>query len=141
MPDGVSGRAGGIISLTISGYCQALLAPVFPETLLTESLLPDPLDAPAAPVATKAASDAPKRARGAKVAEAEAPPAFEAALAELESLVGTMEDGSLPLETSLAAYRRGVALVRICQERLADVEGQVKVLEADLLRPLGADEA
>ena len=66
---------------------------------------------------------------------------LSAGIRELESLVGTMEDGSLPLETSLAAYRRGVALVRICQERLADVEGQVKVLEADLLRPLGADEA
>lgn len=104
---------------------------------MTESLLPDPFDAPAAPKAP----EAPKRTRVAKAAEAEAPPAFEAALAELESLVGTMEDGSLPLETSLAAYRRGVALVRICQERLADVEGQVKVLEADLLRPLGADEA
>ncbi|MCY1377298.1 Exodeoxyribonuclease 7 small subunit [compost metagenome] len=47
-----------------------------------------------------------------------------------------MEDGSLPLEQSLAAYRRGVALTRVCQDRLAQAEQQVKVLEGDLLRPL-----
>ncbi len=66
------------------------------------------------------------------------PQDFETALAELESLVAAMEDGSLPLEQSLAAYRRGVALTRVCQERLAQAEQQVKVLEGDLLRPLDA---
>ncbi|CAM4102692.1 exodeoxyribonuclease VII small subunit [Bordetella muralis] len=64
------------------------------------------------------------------------PQDFETALAELETLVATMEGGSLPLEQSLAAYRRGVELTRICQERLAQAEQQVKVLEDGLLRPL-----
>jgi exodeoxyribonuclease VII small subunit len=64
------------------------------------------------------------------------PQDFETALAELESLVEVMEDGSLPLEQSLAAYRRGVALARICQDRLTQAEQQVKILEGDLLRPL-----
>ncbi|OZI21419.1 exodeoxyribonuclease VII small subunit [Bordetella genomosp. 9] len=64
------------------------------------------------------------------------PQDFETALAQLESLVAAMEDGSLPLEESLAAYRRGVELTRICQERLAQAEQQVRVLEGDLLRPL-----
>ena len=64
------------------------------------------------------------------------PQDFETALAELESLVAAMEDGSLPLEQSLAAYRRGVELTRVCQDRLAQAEQQVKVLEGDLLRPL-----
>lgn len=64
------------------------------------------------------------------------PQDFESALAELETLVQTMENGSLPLEQSLAAYKRGVALTRICQDRLAQAEQQVKVLEGDLLRPL-----
>jgi exodeoxyribonuclease VII small subunit len=67
------------------------------------------------------------------------PQDFETALAQLEALVAAMENGSLPLEESLAAYRRGVELTRICQERLAQAEQQVKVLEGDLLRPLGAD--
>lgn len=64
------------------------------------------------------------------------PQDFETALAELEALVATMEGGSLPLEQSLAAYRRGVELTRVCQERLAQAEQQVKVLEDGLLRPL-----
>ena len=64
------------------------------------------------------------------------PQDFETALAELETLVPAMEDGSLPLEQSLAAYRRGVELTRVCQERLAQAEQQVKVLEDGLLRPL-----
>lgn len=68
--------------------------------------------------------------------QAPAPQDFETALAELEALVAAMEDGSMPLEQSLAAYRRGVELTRICQEKLAQAEQQVKVLEGDLLRPL-----
>lgn len=71
-------------------------------------------------------------------AAAPLPQAFEAALAELEAVVAAMEDGSLPLAASLEAYRRGVDLSRICQERLTEAEHQVKVLEGDLLRPLPA---
>jgi len=63
------------------------------------------------------------------------PQDFEAALGELEALVAMMEDGSMPLESSLAAYRRGVDLVRVCQDRLARAEQQVRVLEGELLRP------
>ncbi|VCU71332.1 Exodeoxyribonuclease 7 small subunit [Pigmentiphaga humi] len=66
------------------------------------------------------------------------PQDFETALGELESLVARMEDGSLQLESSLAAYRRGVELVRVCQERLARAEQQVRVLEGELLRPFEA---
>jgi len=49
-----------------------------------------------------------------------------------------MEDGALPLEASLAAYKRGVALSRVCQDRLAQAENQVRVLEGELLKPLDA---
>ena len=64
-----------------------------------------------------------------------APQDFETALGELEALVAMMEDGAMPLEKSLAAYRRGVELVRVCQDRLARAEQQVRVLEGELLRP------
>ena len=67
------------------------------------------------------------------------PQDFETALAELESLVASMESGSLSLEQSLVAYRRGAALTRICQQKLAQAEQQVKVLEAGMLRPLDTD--
>jgi exodeoxyribonuclease VII small subunit len=54
---------------------------------------------------------------------------FETALAELEELVHSMEDGKLELEASIAAYRRGLALMQHCQGRLADAEQQIRVLE------------
>lgn len=55
-------------------------------------------------------------------------PSFEAALAELEKLVASMEGGELSLEASLAAYKRGMELVRFCQQQLADAEQQVRIL-------------
>ena len=64
------------------------------------------------------------------------PQDFETAMAQLESLVISMESGGMSLEQSLAAYQRGVALSRVCQQRLAAAEQHVKVLEADMLRQL-----
>lgn len=54
---------------------------------------------------------------------------FETALAELENLVHSMEDGRLELEASIAAYRRGMALMKHCQAQLAEAEQQIRVLE------------
>ncbi len=67
---------------------------------------------------------------------------FESALKELESLVGQMESGELPLEQSLSAYKRGTELLQFCQKSLADVEQQVRILnEANQLQPyVDADE-
>lgn len=64
------------------------------------------------------------------------PQDFESAIAELESLVASMESGGMSLEQSLAAYQRGVALSKVCQQRLSAAEHQVKVLEADMLKQL-----
>jgi exodeoxyribonuclease VII small subunit len=63
------------------------------------------------------------------------PPAnFEAAIAELEDIVARMEGGALPLQDSLAAYRRGAALLQYCQAALKDAEQQVEVLERGVLK-------
>lgn len=71
---------------------------------------------------------------------ASVPPAsYEAAMAELETLVASMESGELPLEASLAAYRRGAELVRYCQQKLERVEQQVRVLEGEVLKPLASE--
>ena len=59
---------------------------------------------------------------------------YEAALAELEMLVHNMESGRLPLEESIAAYRRGSELLRHCQQQLADAEQKIQVLENGTLR-------
>ena len=71
-----------------------------------------------------------------------APPAsFEEAMEELEQLVARMEAGELPLEASVAAYKRGSELVRYCAGQLDKVESQVKVLEGEILKPFGGDDS
>ena len=65
---------------------------------------------------------------------AESPPSSEAALAELEAIVGRMESGELPLSESLAAYKRGAALLAFCQAALKDAQQQVQVLEKGVLK-------
>jgi exodeoxyribonuclease VII small subunit len=67
------------------------------------------------------------------------PASFEEAMAELEQLVAQMEAGELPLEASVAAYKRGSELVKFCAGQLDKVESQVKVLEGDMLKPFATD--
>jgi len=67
------------------------------------------------------------------------PQSLEAALAELEKIVSSMEEGELPLERSLAAYKRGAELLKYCQAALQDAQQQVKVLENGILRDFKSD--
>jgi exodeoxyribonuclease VII small subunit len=55
-------------------------------------------------------------------------PGFEQALSELETIVSQMESGQLPLEQSLAAYKRGTELLQSCQKSLAAIEQQIQIL-------------
>jgi exodeoxyribonuclease VII small subunit len=64
---------------------------------------------------------------------------FEAAIAELESVVKKLENGDLPLEQSLALYERGVQLSRFCHARLEEAERRIEVLtERGDLKPAPA---
>jgi exodeoxyribonuclease VII small subunit len=65
-----------------------------------------------------------------------APPSFEASLSELETIVQNMEAGALSLEQSLAAYQRGMELLKSCQGTLAAAEQKIAVLENGTLRDL-----
>jgi exodeoxyribonuclease VII small subunit len=67
------------------------------------------------------------------------PSSFEEAMSELEQLVAQMEAGELPLEASVAAYKRGSELVKYCAAQLDKVDSQVKVLEGEMLKPFAAD--
>ena len=71
----------------------------------------------------------------------QAPESFEAALAELETIVRDMEAGSLTLEQSLAAYQRGTQLLKFCQGQLAAAEQKIQILEAGELAQFNAGEA
>lgn len=53
---------------------------------------------------------------------------FEAATAELGTIVAQMESGDLSLEQSLQAYTRGAALLKRCQQTLSAVEQQIQIL-------------
>ena len=71
---------------------------------------------------------------------ASATPTFETSLAELEKIVEAMEEGQMPLEQSLAAYKRGAELLKFCQAQLHDAQQQVKILENGVLKNFGAAE-
>ena len=60
--------------------------------------------------------------------EEQTPLDFEAALAELETLVARMEEGELPLEEALEQFERGISLTRLCQRALREAEQKVDVL-------------
>lgn len=54
--------------------------------------------------------------------------AFDQALAELQSVVGRLEAGGLPLESSIELYERGVALHAHCARLLSQAELRVQRL-------------
>jgi exodeoxyribonuclease VII small subunit len=61
-------------------------------------------------------------------------PSYEAAVAELEALVGRLDSGEMPLEQMLSSYQRGAQLLQFCRERLQAVEDQIKVLDDGALK-------
>jgi exodeoxyribonuclease VII small subunit len=64
------------------------------------------------------------------------PTTFEAALQEFEQIVLTLESGGTPLEESLQAYERGMALRHFCEETLTQAEQKIRLLENGSLREL-----
>lgn len=58
----------------------------------------------------------------------ESKPAFEASLAELESIVKQLEAGDLPLERSLELYEKGMRLSAECRQELEEAETRVEIL-------------
>ncbi|HQX82987.1 MAG TPA: exodeoxyribonuclease VII small subunit [Vicinamibacterales bacterium] len=53
---------------------------------------------------------------------------FESAIAELETLVKQLEDGDLPLDTSLKLFERGVELSRYCHDQLGAAQKRIELL-------------
>lgn len=80
----------------------------------------------------------------AKTADKQSPIAdlkFETAITELENIVRSMEgntNDALDLEASIAAYQRGMALLKHCQNQLADAEQRIEVLSASNLNETSA---
>jgi exodeoxyribonuclease VII small subunit len=73
------------------------------------------------------------------MAETPPPKDFESALAELEGIVTSMEGEQMPLKESLAAYKRGAALVVFCQAALKDAQQEIEILEKGVLKAFAPD--
>jgi len=54
---------------------------------------------------------------------------FEAALAELERIVDSMESGEVPLADLLARFEEGGKLLKVCEARLKDAEMKIEQLK------------
>ena len=71
-----------------------------------------------------------ERAPEAAAANSTQPPSFEVGLAQLADLVNRLEGGGLGLSESIAAYERGVAILRGLHDELARAEERIRVLTA-----------
>lgn len=58
---------------------------------------------------------------------------FRQAMAELDTIMTTLESNTLELEDSLRAYERGVELLRALKARLSDAQQKVDVLMGELV--------
>lgn len=64
------------------------------------------------------------------------PQSFESAITELETIVREMESGTISLEQALEHYRKGIGLLKYCDQTLRAAEQQVSKLENGRLKPL-----
>ena len=53
---------------------------------------------------------------------------FENAIARLEQIVRSLENGPAPLDDALMLFEEGVRLVKLCNDKLANAEAQIKLL-------------
>lgn len=56
---------------------------------------------------------------------------FEDAMAELETIVRSLETGNTKLDDSIAAYERGVALRKHCETRLENARLKIEKITLD----------
>ncbi|HVZ69216.1 MAG TPA: exodeoxyribonuclease VII small subunit [Rhizomicrobium sp.] len=64
---------------------------------------------------------------------------FEAALRELESIVGRLEQGEVDLEDSIVLYERGQALKAHCEQKLKAAESRLEKIVHGASGPAGSE--
>ena len=72
----------------------------------------------------------PRRTVAAVESDKTAKLSFEAALAKLETIVESMEQGEVPLADLLAKYEEGTKLLKVCEGRLKDAELKIEKLKS-----------
>ena len=58
-------------------------------------------------------------------------PTFEDALAQLETIIETMESGEVPLAEMVAKFEQGNELLKACQQHLHEAELKIEQLKCD----------
>lgn len=53
---------------------------------------------------------------------------FEEAKEKIEQIIRNMEQGSLPLEESVAQFEEAVKLVKYCQDKLDEYKGKIEAI-------------
>lgn len=57
---------------------------------------------------------------------------LEEAMEKLDAIVQQMESGELPLEKLITCYEEGIALSKVCQERLDKAEERIRIIARDV---------
>jgi exodeoxyribonuclease VII small subunit len=65
---------------------------------------------------------------------------YEQSLAELETIVASLESNKLPLDETMSLYERGQQLIKHCVELLDKAELRVKQLSGGVLTDLDVEE-
>ena len=65
---------------------------------------------------------------------------YEEAMAELETIVNSLEEGNQKLEEAMVLFERGQALMKRCAELLQAAELKVQQLSGDELSPFAEEE-
>ena len=55
---------------------------------------------------------------------------LEEAFEALDDLIGMMDDENISLEDSFGNYKKGLELIKYCNESIGNIEGQLEVLES-----------
>ena len=66
---------------------------------------------------------------------------FDELIGELQRIVQSLEAGNLPLEESIALYRRGLELYAACEARLREAELTISQLGRGLVEEPGPADA
>lgn len=56
---------------------------------------------------------------------------FEKTLEKLEKIVETLDSGELPLEKALEKFEEGMALSKLCEQKLNEIEKKITVLNRE----------
>ncbi len=61
---------------------------------------------------------------------------YEEAVAELESIVNSLNNGNVSLDDSIKLYSRGVELASLCNDKISEVEKKIAMIDRDTLEEI-----